>query len=408
MDYNWNDEYLKRFKLKADGKTIFLDLNLYQLIALKKLLDMFTNSTKKWTYYISKAKRNEMRIVIHNIKKMRWIDFDKNIDEVLEKFIVHLCIDCKDFNKITVESFYNWTENFADDDVIVDIANNIVNTICDKIKYIYESVKNAILIENFFYESFQFRVGECFGYHDFDNIVLDCGSDRNVYDVPKVIKCKIKYYKILLPNFKYQIPSLETLYIDRKIIITLIQLLSRSTFAECITDGRYITYGSSMSSNLYINLDRSKIIDFDYREFPSDTKELINKFYKLDYERQNLFLNSCEAYIEGVNNWNGKSITFFVIALENLANFIFRKKAKLSKKKRIYNLIKDVYDRVIVSQEFIDYVYSIRSLYSHEGVANNRLKQCVFNINETDNKLILKMESLTYSVLTKWLEVQVI
>ena len=135
-----------------------------------------------------------------------------------------------------------------------------------------------------------------------------------------------------------------------------------------------------------------------------DTRSLFEYFEKLSYDEKNIFMHSCDAYIEGLKSNNGKEIMFFVIALETLANYEYMDKYnKISKSKKIFNLIKDLYEREIVSSDYIDYIYDLRSLYSHQGISNNRIKQSIFNIFENNVHLIKEVEKIAYSCLTKWL-----
>lgn len=125
-------------------------------------------------------------------------------------------------------------------------------------------------------------------------------------------------------------------------------------------------------------------------------------FDKLKYDDKCVYLQACEAYIEGLKTNDGKEIMFFVIALETLANYEYDDEEK-SKSEKIYNLISSVYKRNIVSKEYIDYIYDIRSLYSHQGISNNRIKQKIFNIYENNEHLMSEVEKISYSVLIKWL-----
>ena len=143
-----------------------------------------------------------------------------------------------------------------------------------------------------------------------------------------------------------------------------------------------------------------------YNGIPNDTQDLIEKFYKLDYDKQNLFLMSCQAYIEGLNSDYGKAITYYTIALENLANNFYKRNCQgqnISKKKRIYLLLTNIFKREIVSEDFVKRFYNIRCLYSHEGIANNRIRQSIFEVRDSDEMMERYMEEITYSSLVQWL-----
>lgn len=115
---------------------------------------------------------------------------------------------------------------------------------------------------------------------------------------------------------------------------------------------------------------------------------------------------SCEAYIEGLNSDYGKAITYYTIALENLANAFYKKNyqsQRISKKKRIHILLTDIFKREIISEDFVNHFYNIRCLYSHEGIANNRIRQSIFEVKDSDEMMERYMEEITYSSLVQWL-----
>ena len=115
---------------------------------------------------------------------------------------------------------------------------------------------------------------------------------------------------------------------------------------------------------------------------------------------------SCESYVEGLNSDYGKAITYYTIALENLANYFYRLNyngKKVSKKKRIYLLLKDIFHREIISEDFVNHFYNIRCLYSHEGISNNRIRQLIFEVKDSDEMMERYMEEITYSSLVQWL-----
>ncbi len=290
-----------------------------------------------------------------------------------------------------------------------DEINLINDFLYKKIFELYTFAQKSLLIENYFFESFQLKLGELFGYYDLDRIKLDCGDKTDNYVFPRVIKCKIKYYKIITNELNNRMIVNETINIDRKIILVLIQTFTRCVFNNKITNGKYIGKSNENFYELnkenqgkFISLNRNRMALEFYTGIPNDTNNLINKFYELTYDKQNLFLVASEAYLEGLKENSGKALTSFVIALESLANNKY-KNSKMGKSKRIYELINKLFEDEIVTYEFIQYIYDIRCLYSHEAISNNQIKGTIFGINEVDHNLILKVEALTYTTLIKWL-----
>ena len=413
MDYNYRNTFFKKYKSKSN--TLILDINIdyYRLIALKELIDIFINTNMSWQYTISKNHEHHLRLICENIQDIRWINFkDINIDVDLSVFSIHVYYDINNYNKIYVETYIKNTLTEINDLYIKEM-NNINEYIYNEIVYIYNQVLQSTLIPNYCFQKIELRKGDFIGYYDFDWIKIDCGRKITNYCYPRIVKCKFKYFKILLENFKYPIPCIETIDINRKIIFSLIQLFLRCSISFSLTDGEYFNFPNNENINNYnldtryngefISLKRGNINNEYYDGIPSDTQDLINKFYELDYEKQNLFIISCNSYCDAQKSSSyGKAVTLYTIALENIANHTY-KSDKIGKKQKIYLLLRDIFGRELVSKDFVSYFYDIRCLYAHRGISNNGIKQEIFSVEESDSTLELSLEEITYSALVQWL-----
>lgn len=414
MEYNWDEEIFKKFLIESDEKFLKINLDMYRLIALKKVIKLFANSNESWEYfkYNYKNKNHYLRIIVKDIKNMKWMNFENNLSENLKKFNVHICFEVEKFNYLSIQTYLIDSINGMEEYKVQIEINKINDLIYNEIIDIYNNIEKSELIENFFIEELQLSKGEIIGYYNFNRIKIDGGGKRSDYFYPRIIKCKIKYFKVICNDFKYSLPCIDTLEIDRKIILSLIQLLCRFSIDEYISDGKYYCFNDSLVKNRYqlderyigkkVKLDRNDIAIRYYEELPDDTEKLIEKFYNLSYDKQSIFLSSCDLCVKAKNSPYGEAITYYVIALENIANYHY-KKNKISKKEKIYNLIKEVFFREVVSQDFVNYFYEIRCLFSHEGISNNRIKQVIFGVEDSDNKLAQYLEKITYSLLVKWL-----
>lgn len=415
MNYNFNENILKNsYSANSELCTINFELNLYKLIAYKNIISYIFNSNKIWNYTL-KNKKQYSRILIDDLENIKIYKDFTLINNNISNFSLHICFDCNNFNSLTIQTFFTNNKIYNTENDEINLINNYYKLILEQL---YSKIKKSTIIENYFFECFQIKTGDLYGYYCFDKIELDCGEKTNTYCYPRIIKTKIKYHKFIIKELNNLIPENNTLYIDRRIILTLIQTFTRCCFNNKITSGKYI--GTSNESIFDFNktkkgittiLNKNKLINKNYNGMPSDTNLLINKFYELNYEKQEVFLSSCEMYIDGIKDYSSKSLSLFVFALENLANYEYKtkyfkrkKNIKISKKERIYNLILNLYNYEIYSKDFINYIYELRCMYSHEAISNNRLKHNIFNFYEIDYELILKVETLTYSVLLKWLE----
>ena len=410
MNYNFDDSILENsYSQFSKLITIKYEFNLYKLIALKNLIFYIFDIQKVWNYTLS-DKKQYSRHIIDDLNVIRiYNEYSLKYNDVRD-FCIHICFNCKQFNELTIQTFFSRKKQYNSIDDEIELLNNYYADVLNRLCLM---VKNAKVVDNYFYECFQIKSGDLCGYYKFDNLELDCGEKTNSYIVPRVIKAKIKYHKILINELMNLLPENNTLFIDRKIMLVLVQTFTRTYFEDTITNGKY--YGLSKNSfydfNIefmgdYITLDRSKSITEHYEAIPDDTNLLINKFYNLSYEKQNVFLSACEMYVSGIKDYSSNSFSMFVFALESLANYEYKTKmsGKVYKKQRIYNLIMNLYGGELYSYDFISYIYDLRNMFSHEAISNNRLKHNIFEFYDVDKNLILIVEALVYSVLVKWIE----
>ena len=413
MNYNWNEE---KYFLKSEEKQICINMNTYQLCALRKVIDYISNSDTSWEYFSENGNKHYLSIIINDLSNVNLEIFKEIPNEILKLFISHICYDVTDFNNISIITYMKTKNENEDANNYINIINTINDLIYKEILYIVDNINECKYINNYFLEAVQLKKGNIVGFYDLGKVLIDGGTDITNISTPKIIKMQIQYKKIILPNIKYKLPCIESLYIDREILLNLIQLFLRCSLNSYISNGKYFSYPNSNTKYMYeldtlhpgtfVQLERNKIITEDYKGIPNDTQDLIDKFYKLDYDKQNLFLMSCQAYIEGLNSDYGKAITYYTIALENLANYfhtINYKNQRISKKRRIYLLLSDIFKREIIPQDFVNHFYNIRCLYSHEGIANNRIRQSIFEVRDSDEMMERYMEEITYSSLVQWL-----
>ncbi len=421
IDYNWSHDFSKSYKLESNKYSIEFDLSPHELIAFKSIIDVYLNSNKSWEYSYNNGREHYLRIINDNISDIKFLDqYFNPIENQLSSFIeVHVCFDAKNIKKLDIVSYLKFGYDKNKNDIGIHTLNILSEKINIDISYILSRVKEAIYTDNFFYQNFELIAGDFSGYYDFDDIKLDFGAPTETHSVNRVIRCKIKYKKIICTNLPFKVPLIDTINCDVKIIIALCQLFLRCGISANIYKGVYHNYADRIKITDNIddthlgsyNYFQRGIINTNYNDgVPDDTLSLFKKYKLLDYDKQNVFIVSCYsyAYANKIDN-NVQSITHYVISLENLAEFEYKKniqksrKIKLSKKEKIHNLIEQLFNENIVSKDFVDYFYSIRCLYAHEGVANNRIYQDILGAHDGDKMLQLYMEELTYSVLIQWL-----
>jgi hypothetical protein len=376
------------------------DLSIYDLLYYNELIKNIFYGIKEIE---EKRVKNGKYFIYYEIDKLEnYNHIFKEESKLLKKCSLIIYFNCNTFKELLIKVKLDNDKNDVIHNIIVNKAFRFLNDLKEKM------TRNKY-IENYFLESFQLSHGRYANYYNFKCIELDFGKRQKVYSKPIVVKAKIKYRKILNEEIEEANCLIDTLKIDRDIKLKLIQLFFRTTF-ERVTDGMYYDkYNEDFIYNLNnkengksINCDRNKLIEYQDEYANNDIEKCFLFFDKMKYDDKCVFLQACEAYIEGLKTSDGKEITFFVIALETLSNYEYDNEEQ-SKSEKIYNLIRSLYMNNVVSKEYIDYIYDIRSLYSHQGISNNRIKQKIFNIFENNEHLMSEVEKLSYSVLIKWL-----
>lgn len=376
------------------------DLNIYDLLYYNELIKNIFHSIKETEEKRVKNGKYFIYYEIDNLQNYNHIFNEES--ELLKKCSLIIYFNCNTFKELLIKVK-------LDNDRNDRISGAVVSKAMAFLQDLKEKMKQNQYIENYFLESFQLGHGIYANYYNFNCIELDFGKKQKVYSKPLVVKAKIKYRKILNEGIKEVNCLIDSLKIDRDIVLKLIQLFFRTTF-ERVTDGIYYDiYNEDFIYNLnnkengkFLKCDRNKLIEYQDEYANDDIEKCFMFFDKLKYDDKCVYLQACEAYIEGLKTSDGKEIIFFVIALETLANYEYDDEEK-SKSEKIYNLISSLYTRNVVAKEYIDYIYEIRSLYSHQGISNNRIKQKIFNIFENNEHLMSELEKLSYSVLIKWL-----
>ena len=375
------------------------DLNIYELVYFNEILKhTFSNRIEEE----EKRLKNDKYFIYYKINNLR--DFEKIIgksNDLIDKCVLLIYFNCNTFKELLVKVN-------LENDKYNEIINIILNKMFEYLIDLKEKMKKNRYIENYFFESFQLSHGSFSNYYKFSAIELDFGKSQVTYSRPIIVKTKIKYKKILNDEFKNIDVVIDTMKLDRDICLNLIQLFLRTTF-ERITNGVY--YNKHNDDNLYklndkdkgkfIECNRNCLVEFQDKFITDDVEKLFQYFEIIDYDKKCVFLQATEAYLEGLKSNNGKELMFFIIALETLANYEY--KDNQSKSNKIFKLISQLYSREIVSNDYIDYIYNLRSLYSHQGISNNRIKQNIFNVFENNKHLLSEVEKITYSTIIKWL-----
>lgn len=413
----YNYYYNNNYKYKSSTKKFSNKLDYQKTIALKKIIENEYNSKTKW--FFKKDGVLNYTIIIKD-------SFDYLImgKKYVINYITHVSFSEKLFSKICVTSYI--FQNVTDDN-LQDVIQQKNKEIKDNIKEIYNKVLEALIKENCYFEPVQLCYGSVSGFYDFGVIQIDAGEYQKIYNNPEIIKMKVNYNKIIVEGIKKNNTINDSIDIDRIIARNLIQLLLRFPIEEKVSDGKYYMRKDFMVNHNFIldeenkgkmyEIDRSSIIGNDYTGFPADSEKIVKKFYSLEFEKKNVFLQSCISYANGLKSKSVKAIAYFVLSIENIANYNSKSSHQIcnkgnfnkkiveneGKKSLIYKTINNIYGKEMVSEEYINIIYKIRSNHFHEGIENSDIFISGMGIDEGDKYLVDSAERLAHSFLIKWL-----
>lgn len=412
IDYNYYED--NSYKYKSSTKTINNKLDFEKTIALKNIIEKEYGSKTTWTF-------KKEGILNYTIILINSFEHSFNNHKQIVNYKTHISFTGENFSIISFTSFIYQN---VEDKNLQKIIQDKNKEIRDKIKNLYKEVINAILEDNYYFEFVQLCYGSVSGFYDFGRLKVDGGEQQKIYDHPEILKIKVKYKKIIVSGIKNTCIINDTMKTDRLIARNLIQLLLRFPIEDKISDGYYYTRTNFISDHNFMldinnegkmyNVDRNNIINNDHIGFPFDSKAIIDKFYSLNYKDKNTFIQSCVSYANGLKSKSEKAIAYFALAIENVAIYYNKtgqknvisynkKRKKESKKDIITKIINEVFNREIVSKEYINIIYKIRSSHFHNGIENSDILMNGFEIEEGDINLVDSAERLAHSFLIQWL-----
>lgn len=283
----------------------------------------------------------------------------------------------------------------------------ITKKISADINFLLSAIDNVEIRENFFIQDIAIWDGDFGGQYDWGSIYIDFGNfipNRKNY---KVARCWIKYaqYKINLINH----PTFSFIEITSKIYLTLLQCFLRFIIHEPTDNLPYIPSFFEGKSILVDRTDLSNeyIKDFvNNRMVPNDIASLFLKFEKLSEAEKNVFFNSVNVYCEGMKHDGAVALSYYIISIETLSAYDAKEKNINNQNKvdMIWGFLNKLFSNSQVGHEIIEQMYSVRSAYVHNGIANNNFLDEIFIKSVIDNSHCKIIERIANFALILWLK----
>lgn len=268
-------------------------------------------------------------------------------------------------------------------------------------------IDNVETKSNYFIQDIGIWEGDFCGQYDFGAIRVDFGYPNPTRLGYKVARCFIRYkqYKI---DMMHQ-PIFSFIVRENKIHLTLLQCFLRFSIYEL--PGEYIFLPSDIFGKSFTvdrtDIDRDYISDMiNNRVVPDDVSELFIKYEQLSEIEKNIFFNAVCSYCEGIKQEGAKAVSYYVICLETLAAYEAKNvgKTNINKIDMIYEFLQSIYSKSTLSHKSIEDLYSVRSAYVHNGIANNDFLDEIFMKSYITNSYCEIMERITNYTLIIWLK----
>lgn len=283
----------------------------------------------------------------------------------------------------------------------------ITKKIRDDIYYRLKEINNVEIKCNHFIQDIAIWDGDFNGKYDFGVMQVDFGVPNPHRRTCKVARCFIRYNQ-----YKINISSMPIFsYIEResKIRLTLLQFFLRSPFYK--VSGEVSFFPSSFMGN-HITVDRRDfrkdyIIDeLNNTLVPDDVPELFIKYEKLSEDAKNMFFNAICSYCEAIKQEGAKAVSYYIISIETVSSYETKKAGikDINKIDMIYNFLENIFLKCPIEHKTIENLYSIRSAYVHNGIANNDFMDEIFMKLHINNSHCKIMERITNYTLTTWLK----
>lgn len=286
---------------------------------------------------------------------------------------------------------------------IIKITRKIGNDIyCRLIEIERDEVKL-----NHFIQDIAIWDGDFYGEYDFGVMQVDFGCPNPNRRTCKIARCVIRYnqYRINWEN----VPVYSFIERESKIYLTLLQCFLRfpiyklsgeDIFLPSHTYGKYIAVNRDDCSKDYI-YDR-----INNAIVPDDISELFILYGKLEDNVKNIFFNAVCLYCEGMKLEGTKAVSYYVICLETLAAYEAKMAGKkdINKIDMIYEFLQTTFTKPTLNHKSVEELYSIRSAYVHNGIANNDFLDEVFMKSLISNSHCEIVERIANYALITWLK----
>jgi len=287
---------------------------------------------------------------------------------------------------------------------------NITKKINTDIYSILSKIENVETRDNYFVQDIAIWDGDFTGQYDFGVMKVDFGKaypNRSTY---KLARCYIKYIQYRVDSKRY--PAFSFIERTSKIYLSLLQCFLRFSIYDNYEFIEDIPFCPSHTTGICISVNRNDVWKEYITDFinnmlvPNDVSFLFSKYDSLSEEEKGVYFNAINAYCEGMKNEGAKAISYYVICLETIASY----EAKMANLKdinkidMIYSLLQTIFPTSTIEHQTVESMYSIRSAYVHNGIANNDFLDEIFMKSMINNEHCKIIERMANYTLILWLE----
>lgn len=440
----WNKHYDSLFYDNPIVFQIKTEFDFLEYYAFITLLKQFMGKFLQFSLYNSNNNRF-IRYYIEDLRKMKFCkEVDENILNIIYRFVnIQFEIPFKKRNVIRI--FINKIKPTMNDNDSLNINTfkkayekyyqYIRRLLKESLEDIIKRVNHVQIVQGQFWCNYVFNGRYIKGVYDAGRIKLAQGYTNGSFSMysPQLVKVLARHDKIRINDLNNNIKEIDfELYFISRIYTRLLSVIFRAYVSDSIFESfagdkvfeqlnnkiiqsfdNSIFKDKEEGQKVKINREKllkgNKFYDYWYKEyFPEDTQDLIERFFKLDFEVRQEYLNCCNSYWYAMKFFYSKdyanAIAKLVAVIENLATIEYKTSkgddSCLSKTKNIVNDLFEVDDEL---NKVIDSYYILRSRNVHRGESEKLMNDYLFDTCTYDDQSFANLETIVHFCLIKWL-----
>ena len=388
-------------------RSICFEFNHFSVDQMDILKSVISDYTETDRAIFTRGKMCEIKVGDCFVEKHLVKEGVRIYEELLSKIEIELHLFGKPNKKCILYVKAPLNTKTIDSKHIKQCVIKIIKKVSEDIYFRLDKINNAEIRKNFFVQDIAIWDGDFSGKYDFYTMKVDFGHPNPNRRTAKVARCLINYKQYKIDMIDQPIFSFITR--ESKIHLKLLQFFLRFPLYE-LSGEEFFSPSNSCGKHITVNRDdfsKDYIYDRINNEMvPDDVSDLFMKYEQLEDDVKNMFFNAVSLYCEGMRLDGTKAVSYYVICLETLAAYEAKMAGKngINKIDMIYEFLQTIFTKSSLDHKSVEELYSIRSAYVHNGIANNDFLDEVFMKSLISNSYCEIVERIANYALIIWLK----